>query len=1264
MKLIAIMWDAYVPLMKQAAADYGVDLKIYANRTLEESPELCKNIPEEAASADLILLYRTTHGFWENLAENMQAIRNKKPVICVGYETSYWSLTSVDHEIAMNTYRYLTNNGSENFHHLMSFLCAKFGGSNDPILPPIEVPWQGIVHPDAEKRIFTSTAEYLDWYSAKANAPWVGVLMSRIAWISEGSEIESTLVSDLEAEGLNVLLVFTNSLQDESTGSLNIAGVIKQYFVPNGNVCVDAIIKLVTFMIGKESETNSAEAAKSGAELLTSLNVPVFQPLTAFYSTRDEWHEGNGLSTDVPWTITMPEFEGLIEPIIIGFTRVNRDEDYGRVVLPERSRKIARKVKNWIELRKKPVSERKVVFFLNNNPCSSVEGNIGGASHLDVAESVTSILKRMKDDGYNVSYPDSGKELMELFLSKKAISEFRWTTKEEIVRCGGTVYRMPSSVYQGYFDSLTLDVRDKMVQTWGNPPGEGMVLNGEILITGLPFGNAVVTVQPKRGCSGSQCDGSVCKILHDPICPPTHQYLATYYYYREIFGADVFVHVGTHGNLEFLPGKGTALSENCFPDVAAGNVPFLYIYNTDNPPEGTIAKRRGSAVLIGHMQSTMASASLYDKLEELDSLLVQYETARYDPARCHALHHMILDVISAAKLEHLGITPEIPMDDTVRRCHEFLAGIRNSRIDLGMHIFGKIPEGDKRIEMIASILRYDAGEEDQSLRRIIAKMFGLTYADLLQNSGDFNQRFEMSNGALIEWIDGLGKKVIQMTLAGYDVEDISDALGRPAVPELLLIRDKILDLYQRIKQSAEMDSLMNGLSGGYISPGPSGLATRGHDDVLPSGRNFYSLDPYRIPTTSAWRVGSRLADALIEKYQCEEDHVPENVAFYWMASDIMSADGEMMAEIFSLLGVIPEWQNNNQVRSFKIVPLGELTHPRIDVTIRTSGILRDNFTNAIDLVDKAVTAVASLDEPSDVNFVRKHVLLEMERGTDFTLATARVFSAQPGAYTSGVNLAVLAGAWKTEKDLAEIYIATNGYAYGNGRDGRKAHEQFAGNLETVSVTFNKIISDEHDLLGCCCYYGNQGGLTAAARHLSGQKVKAYYGDTREADIVSVRTLADELRRVVRTKVLNPKWIEGLKKHGYKGASDIMKNITRIYGWEATTQEVDDWIFDDIASTFVNNSEMRQFFEDNNPYALEEISRRLLEAETRGLWDPDPDVLEKLRESYLEIESWMEDKAGEGEFQGGTIDVVTADEVHGWGDSIAEVMQRVHGRNHQ
>jgi len=790
-----------------------------------------------------------------------------------------------------------------------------------------------------------------------------------------------------------------------------------------------------------------------------------------------------------------------------------------------------------------------------------------------------------------------------------------------------------------------------------------MVYDGKIVVTGVRYGNAVICVQPKRGCAGSRCDGQVCKILHDPEIPPPHQYMATYRWIENAFGADVIVHVGTHGNLEFLPGKSVALSKSCYPDIAIGDMPHLYIYNSDNPPEGTIAKRRSYATLIDHMQTVMTEGGLYGDLKELEDQIAEYNKTKVsDKARAHALEHIITDLLMNSnlseeiKLDEL-VEMGVPFEKIVDAAHEAITKLYNTQIPDGMHIFGESPKGDQRIEFINSILRYDS-----ELRKLVLYLLGMDTepADL--------------NSEVLTGIDALGKEILNGLLSDKDPttvckEILGDRLKRLDEVRILSVRDKAVVISWRIDSSDEIGALLHGFDAGYIEPGPSGLITRGKPEIMPTGRNFYSLDPYKVPTKAAWQIGQRLADGVIEKYVDEHGKLPKNIAMYWMCSDIMWADGEQLAQIMHLIGVEPIWKDG-KVREYRIISLEELNRPRIDVTIRVSGITRDCFYNCIELIDDAIQEVSQLDEPEEMNYLKKHVTEASgndgsgdgdgndNRDGDGGENCARIFASKPGTYGNGVNLAVYASAWKEDKDLSDVYVYWNGYSYGKGVFGDESHDKFIEQLKSVDLTFNKTVTDEYDLFGCCCYFGTHGGLTTAAREISGHEVSAYYGDTRDRDRVEVRTLADEVRRVVRTKLLNPKWIEGMKRHGYKGAGDMSKRIGRVYGWEATTQEVDDWIFDDITKTFVLDDEMRKFFEENNPWALEEIGRRLLEAYERGLWDADPDVIDGLKNAYLEMEGWIEERMGDvkGEFQGGSVDVMTMEDVAGWKEKVEKIMK--------
>lgn len=1290
-KVTAVMWHTYTNTMKRAKAyvEDILDVKVYSARYLDEGKEDLESVIEDMEQSDLIFFYRSTgEVVWSELEE--VAINTGKPIVCTSKDPSLWALSTEKFEIASKCYDYIIYGGVENFAEMLKYISSEVLDLDINYEEPYKLPWEGIYHPKIEG-YFSNIEDYFKWYKPKDDAPTMGLIISRGNWVNNNIVAENRIISMLEDKGYNVIPVFCYSLKDDALGTKGTAEVVKECFLDDdGQAIIDGMIKLVSFFLSSKSPglkkeqqeqeevMNDKDVASQGVDLLKRLNVPIFQPVISYYHTVEEWEESpQGLDREISWSVAMPEFEGVIEPIIVSAAKREGELEM-RVAIEERCKKFVDRVDKWVKLAKKPVSERKVAFMLHNNPCASVEASVGGGANLDTLESVARVMQRMKDVGYSVDPPESGKELIETIMSKKAISEFRWTTADEIVSKGGALKLLPVEEYCKWFDTWSDKVREQIIKAWGNPPGEelngipaSMVYEGKLIITGVSYGNAVVCAQPKRGCAGTRCDGQVCKILHDPDVPPTHQYLATYRYLEQYFGADVLVHVGTHGNLEFLPGKGAGLSGDCYPDISIGTIPHLYIYNADNPPEGTIAKRRSYGVLVDHMQTVLVQGGLYDDLADLDQYLGEYEKAKIsDPMRAHMLEHLIKEQIEKSNLDkQISLDDYESFDEIIEKIHELLSLIRNTQIQDGQHIFGDIPIEEKRIELINSILRFDNGE-NVSLRKEVAKLINLDLGELIENQGNVSEKHGKSYGALLEEIEVISKAFIKEFLDGNKINEITakqitkeDFICVDVLNSINDFIPRVEDLNRRIEESKEIEALLSGFDGKYIPAGPSGLITRGKDDVLPTGRNFYSLDPYKIPTKAAYQVGMRLAEKVLYKHLEEEGHYPENIAIQWMCNDIMWADGEGLGQMFYLLGVTPKWALNGRVSGFDIIPLEELGRPRIDLTVRVSGITRDNFPNSVELLDEAIQAVAALDEPVDNNFVRKHTL-QMLNGEESEEAwrnsTLRIFASKPGTYSSGVNLAVYASAWEDEKDLGDIFVYWNGYAYGKGVYGQEAFKQLQSNLKTVELTYNKVASDEHDLFGCCCYFGTQGGMTAAAKSASGKDVKTYYGDTREPEYVEVRTLADEIRRVVRTKLLNPKWIEGQKRHGYKGAGDISKRIGRVYGWEATTQEVDDWIFDDISKTFISDEENRKFFEENNPWALEEIARRLLEAEGRGLWQADEQVLEELKEYYIEIEGWIEEDMGDvkGEFQGGAVDIYTAEEVEDWDAKMKEIKDKL------
>ncbi|MEN6486538.1 MAG: cobaltochelatase subunit CobN [Syntrophobacteraceae bacterium] len=1268
MKLFSIMWSSYLPLLREAAAAGGVfHLSAWSSRQLNLEPELLEKVRREMRESDLILLYQTGDAFWGEIEEEVRSLGGRVPVVAVGPDPSCRRHSTVSPEVTAAVYRYILFNGRENFEEMLKFLHSALFSGGTPFQPPREVAWEGVFDSRSGEPL-QSVQEFLAGYPFK-DRPRVGVLFSRSNWATGNLAVERSLIAALEDRGLGVVPVFYYSLKDGNIGNLGGEDVVRKFFVDGGgNALVKAIVKLSVFFLGQKRGDSTQSQADSGAALLRSLNVPLINPVISYYKSAEQWlAEPQGLGQQTAWSIALPEFEGVIEPMIVGASGGGGDPEADACQpLPDRIGRLAARVARWVALSMKPNSEKRVAFILHNNPCASVEATVGGGAHLDTLESVARILARMRREGYSVDPPANGKELIEEILARKAISEFRWTTVQEIEAKGGTLSKIEPERYLPWFEELPAATRERMIEAWGKPPGEekdgipaAMVLDGKILVTGVRHGNAVICVQPKRGCAGARCDGQVCKILHDPAVPPPHQYVATYKWLSRDFRADAVIHVGTHGNLEFLPGKSTGLSSGCFPDIGIDEMPHLYIYNADNPPEGTIAKRRSYATLVDHMQTVMVRGGLYGDLDEIERLLFEYEKVKEtEPGKAHALRHMIEAKLRAGNLEgSLGVPPHAPFDEVVKAAHEALSLLKNSYIPRGMHTFGSIPQGEALSEFVYAIVRYENGPD--SLRGAVGA--------LLEKTPGFAPLDEGTRG---ERVDEEARSACGRFLEqGIPLAESLTAVSPEAAAHGELLREverRIEEVKERVLLSDEVGALLNGFNGGYIPPGPSGIITRGRPDILPTGRNFYSLDPRKIPSDAAWIIGRKLASKTIDRYLEEEGRYPENIAFYWQCTDIMWSDGEGMAQMMALIGVKPKWDSNGRVNSFEIIPSEELGRPRIDLTIRVSGITRDNFPSCIDVMDEAVQAVARLDEPPETNFVRKHLLefskeaaVEPSHPDLFRRATYRIFAAMPGVYQAGTQLAVYASAWKDENDLSDVFLSWNGYAYGRGVFGEPAHDSLAKSLKTVELTFNKTVTDEYDLLGCCAYFGTHGGLVNAARVVSGKQVKTYYGDTREQGEVQVRDLAGEIRRVVRSKLLNPRWIEGMKDHGYKGAGEISKRVGRVYGWEATTREVDDWIFDDITRTFLMDEENRKFFEENNPYALEETARRLMEAAERGLWNPSPDTREALGEIYIEIEGWIEERLGEveGDFQGGAVNIVTSREVEGWRRRLEETLGR-------
>lgn len=1294
-KIASIMFGSHVStFMAAAAASPEVELSMFSQKEIDHNLDCLEQFWSKALQADVIFLYWTMEGFWEEVSARLRDLPPGKTIITTSYDPANWGRqATVNLSVCARAYAYLVEGGPENYRRLLEYLAHQVK-PEIPVRDPVPLPWQGILHP-ADHTVYDSVASYRAVHPA-VHPFTVGLFFSRYSFTNTDMALESALIEALEAQGLNVLPVFSHGNPDQEAGAWGPLGVARRYFFhPDGQANINALVNLHHYFLGREPQDDTAETgvAAQSVALLKELNVPVFKPITAYSKSIPEWEEDpQGLTAEVTLGIAMPEFEGSIEPIIVAASLRQTDDRTDTVyeireVISERAAHIADRVARWVRLAAKPPAARKVVFVFHKNECAGLEAGIGGAAGLDSGESVVRLMRQMQAAGYHLeNIPASGEELMQTILARKAIAEFRWTTVDEIVTKGGHLALLDNEIYEQWFAKLPEKAKADLVAGWGEPPGRemngvppSMVLDGKLVITGLNFGHVNVIMQPKRGCAGSRCDGQVCKILHDPDIPPPHQYIATYLYMDHVFGADVLIHVGTHGNLEFLPGKGAGLSAGCWPDITIGSLPHLYIYNADNPAEGVVAKRRSYAALVDHQQTMMTTADTYGDFQELEELLGEYHRAgAEDRARAHQLEHLIQEAIDRNHFrQEIDALGTVDFQAVVTRCHELLSSVRNSQTKIGLHVFGDRPQDDDRAEVINTILRFDSNN-DLNTRRLVFDLWGEDILAALQEPGQRGRDGKIYGDLLYE-ADRFAMALIARLLRR---EDLWEILGEPpglggngALKERLTrFAALVAEIDQRIEDSDEFGALLNAKNGGYIPAGPSGYVSRGRYDVLPTGRNFYNVDPTRIPTKAAHLVGVKLAEAILQRYQKEEGRYPESVGLVWFASDIMRADGEQIGQILHLLGARPRWKANGQVDGFEIIDLEELGRPRIDVNIRVSGITRDCFPDVVKYVDQVIQAVALRDENPDLNFVRRHLVkqaagqgVSLEDKDQFRRLSFRIFCAQPGVYRAGVNLAVYASAWKTENDLSDVYLFWNGYAYGGGAGdasyGVQAHRELMANLSRVEVTFDKHISDEGDFLDCCGYYSNYGGMTVAVKALSGKTPRTYYGDTRDPAAVTVTDFADEMRRVVRTKLLHPKYIEGLKAHGYKGAGDLSKRIGRVYGFGATTGKVDNWIFDEIAETFMLNAEMKAWFNEVNPWALEEIGRRLLEAESRGIWQADPELLDRLKEAYLDIEARLEETMGDvqGDFQGGSVDVMTADDVSQWKSAMESILGPVESR---
>jgi len=951
-------------------------------------------------------------------------------------------------------------------------------------------------------------------------------------------------------------------------------------FVASLREPASAALLAETFAASPPDIVLNATAFASGMPL--PCDCPVLQVVFAGAS-EEGWRAGSqGLGPrDLAMHVALPEVDGRVLSRAVSFkaeAHVDALTECPVVrhrVVPDRVEFVAELAANWSKLRRKPEAERRVAIVLANYP--NREGRVGNGVGLDTPAGVLNALRALRDAGYAVrDLPADGAEL---------IARLQAATDEEFSLAD----------YQISLGALPPAARDKVVARWGGPedaPGyrPGALDCGRFAIRAVRFGAALVAVQPSRGY-----DLDPRATAHDPDLPPPHGYLAFYWFLRWGFRCDAVVHFGKHGNMEWLPGKALALSAECFPEAALGPLPHLYPFIVNDPGEGSQAKRRSAAVIVDHLTPPLARAELYGPLKRLEALVDEYyEAARLDPRRCKPLEAQILAQAASAGVDVAG-------DEPLKRIDAQLCELKELQIRDGLHVFGESPQGEQRDALLVALARAPR-PGGASLLRALAEDQGLAF-DPLAGERDV----EALESLALDLVAGRATPAPDWPRTTTVLREIADEL-KPALDAC---------------GAAELAGLLRGLDGCFVAPGPSGAPTRGRPEVLPTGRNFYSVDTRAVPTPTAWALGWKSAALLLERHRQEEGDWPRRVALSAWGTSNMRTGGDDIAQALALMGVRPAWEaTTGRVSGFEVMPIETLDRPRVDVTLRVSGFFRDAFPAQIELLDAAVRAVAALDEAEALNPLAAQARTEAARlraagaseETAWRRATFRIFGAMPGAYGAGLQALVDSGAWEDEGELAEAFLAWGGFAYGRGAEGASERALFAERLAGVEAVLHNQDNREHDLLDSDDYYQFEGGLALTVRRLAGRAPVVWHNDHSRLEFPRPRRLEEELNLIVRGRAANPKWLRGVMRHGYKGGFEIAATVDYLFAFAATTKLVRDEHFEALYDAYLGDPAVREFLRAHNPAALREIAQRFAEAARRGLWRPRANsVPERLKE---------------------------------------------------
>ena len=1049
---------------------------------------------------------------------------------------------------------------------------------------------------------------------AAARVPRVGVLYYRAHEASGNSGFAHALADAIDATGEAVgVPVFAGSLRSAPGELYDALGSL------------DALVVTVLAAGGSVPAAASAGGDDEAwdVERMAALDIPVLQGL-CLTSSRAAWAASSEGVTplDSASQIAIPEFDGRLITVPFSFKEIDADGLPRYVADPERCRRVARVAVGHARLRRVPNTQKKLALVLSAYPTK--HARIGNAVGLDTPLSAVRLLRRLREAGYDLGSGNevtaildgadddtaAGDALIHALIAAGGQDE-EWLTSGQLTAAH---VRIGKAEYEEWTADVPPGLRDAMTQAWGPAPGSLFVNDaGELVLAALRAGNVVILIQPPRGFGENPV-----AIYHDPSLPPSHHYLAAYRWIARGFGAHAVVHLGKHGSLEWLPGKNAALSASCGPDAAIGDLPLVYPFLVNDPGEGAQAKRRAHATIVDHLVPPMARAESYGDIARLEQLMDEHaNVAAMDPAKLPALRGEIWSLLRAAEMHRdLGLDerPEdTEFDNFLLHVDGWLCEIKDAQIRDGLHVLGEAPAGEARVNLVLSILRAaqvwgGVGGAVPGLRAAL----GLKDGDSLP----VVDRLEAAARTLVE----------RMEAAGWDIAAAAGLHDDPVVRRVLAFAAEQI-VPRLAKTSGELDAVLHALDGGFVPAGPSGSPLRGLVNVLPTGRNFYTVDPRAVPSRLAWQTGQAMADSLLRRYLDETGAYPASVGLSVWGTSAMRTSGDDIAEALALLGVRPEWDEaSRRVSRLAVIPPGELGRPRIDVTVRISGFFRDAFPHVIAMLDDAVQMVAGLDEPAEQNFVRSHAQADLAAHGDERRATIRVFGSKPGSYGAGILQVIESGSWRDNADLAEVYTAWGGFAYGRGLDGAPAADDMRANYRRIKVAAKNVDSAEHDIADSDDYFQYHGGMIATVRALTGAEPKAYVGDSTAPDAVRTRTLTEETARVFRARVVNPRWIAAMRRHGYKGAFELAATVDYLFGFDATAGVVQDWMYDKLAREYVLDEASQDFLRRSNPWALRGIVERLHEAADRGLWaEPDPAVLAAMQAVYLEVEGDLEDR---------------------------------------